>query len=205
MAVITKRQATELRRKITRIRKSHAVVALELCELYYDTFYAEVSTSNDEVVPAWSLWGYEDWDEFVEHEVKVLHWTTAHKYRRVYETFFVDFEGCWEQSELPTSITNLIALTRAPLTERNLAGWLKKGRELSCCQLDHVLGGHGDDDVCDLSMRMTCSQADEFRSLTDKYKETFGVASRGDVVLKVLKIFHQAQGKKRKTKLKIAS
>ena len=183
--MLAKKEADALRKRTVDTNAIVTDAQFDLGEHLYNTYYETVKDSEYGEIAVWSSWGYDSWEEYVEVELG-LHWTTARKYRKVYEIFWVDLNGAWGVDELPESMTKMITLTQVPLTKKNLNGWLTKARSLSCCGLQALASGE-ETEWSNLNMRLTKSAATEVGSLLDKNKKTFNVTSRGEVLLKILR------------------
>jgi hypothetical protein len=164
-----------------------------MCEVLYDTFYDTVSTDDGKLVAVWSDWDHGSWEEFVEVEAG-MHKETGAAYRRVWEVFYIELAGHWDEKHL-VSITRLKTL--APhVTKRNVESWLKKAKTMSCCALNHAVRGDAGN-YKTVSMSMTESEAAEFDAIVDVGRREWE-GSRGSVVMEIIREWAKKIGRKRR-------
>jgi len=179
----TKRDAERLRTKVAGIVGKSTELSIDLCWACHETYEAMVTVGKD-LVYVWQLWGYDSWQECVGVELG-LHPTTAYNYRKVWQTFYVDLAGAWDdEQKLP--ITKMRILCAAELTRRNVRSWLRRAAKITCAQL--VGEVYDTDAMHNLSVPVTREGLDTFNKTVEEARKTFGNGelSRGDVLMRII-------------------
>jgi len=194
MSNLTNKQAEDLRKKVARVRATLAEAHIEMCETLYETFFNTVNDEDGKFVAVWKEWGFESWEDFVEEEVG-MHKETGAAYRRVWEVFYIDLAGHWDEKHL-VSITRMKTLCPY-VTKRNVESWLKKAKTMSCCALNHAVRG----DIGPyktVSMSLTESEADELDAIVDVGRREWE-GSRGAVLMEIMREWAKKIGRKRRS------
>ena len=180
---LSERSSKLLREKIQTIVNQFAQGSMDLCWAVYEVDHALVRVGG-EIVPVWEAWGYNSWSRCVGVELD-LHPTTAYAYKRIWETFYVDLAGAWSVDNL-LGITKMRILCAADLNKRNVNGWLKKARKMTCAQL--VSEVYGTDKMHSFTAMVTGNELETLRKAIDTGREAFGEdLPRGEVLAMILK------------------
>jgi hypothetical protein len=197
--------AEELRASALQAVKHQTAASLALAELLWATYYGSVDVGG-KPVPLYEVWGFESWNEYVEDELE-WHQSTAMKYVRVHQTFFISLDGEWDKKIGLPSITKLVALASV-VKKNNVNSWLKKAHELTCCELDAEIKKHffglGTAKLHNFSAFVTQTELTDINAIIEVARQDFPkVERRGQIVRLVMEEWYkirQAKGAKPKLK-----
>lgn len=178
---LTINQASTLREKLSHAMEVHTKATLSLCALLFESYFGTVKIGANETSLA-IAWGFESWEDYVEHELGI-HMGTAMSYVRVYDELSV--RRNFPAGALPNSITKLRVLALMSRKKGvDINEWAAKSKTLSCCEMqeayDSMIGGKGRKRNCSFSMKWNA-----IRPLLNQVKvakQTFGVGTNGEAL-----------------------
>jgi hypothetical protein len=189
MPTLTSARAKALREKAIAVTEQNTKSVLGLAQVLWETYTHDVKI-NGEQIPLWSAWGHENWDQYVEVELGI-HMTTAANFRRMHEVYSVQLKDSFDLNALDgISATKLKILTRVVST-RNISGWLKKAKKLSCCALEeevmHAINGGGKvGAIHTLALLVTKSEQKRARQIIDQAMIDMKIERSGKALLTIL-------------------
>lgn len=192
---ITPKQATTLRYQIQEVVRTTSRGTMDLCWACYEADTQMVRV-GDKVDFVWKVWGYETWEEFAGCELG-LHMTTAYAFRKVWEVFYIDLSGSWDE-ELLLPITKMRILSRV-VTKDNVEGWLKKARTVNCRKLRALV--YGEAEVRSFATTVSLADFDRIQRILERGKDFYDGCSKGEALANILKEWESTH---RKTRLKAA-
>jgi hypothetical protein len=182
---LSPRQADAFRARVTDIISSGRKTAMDLCWAAYESD-VNMTRVKGKLVFCWAAWGYESWEDYVGKELD-LHMTTAYAYKKIWETFYVTFEGAWDPSLL-VGITKMRHLSSAPLTKSNINAWLRKAAKMTCKELSEQIFDH--DGMRSFAVPVTSAQLKVMQRTLDEAKTTFSKGenmSRGQLMTNIMR------------------
>ena len=162
---------------------------LELASVLWETWACNVKVNGIDT-PLWTAWDHDSWEAYVEVELGI-HMTTAANFRRMHEVYNIDLAGSIDSDSMNgISYTKLKILTRV-VTKRNVNGWLKKAKKLSCCELEeevmHVLRGDGKvGAIHTLAILCTKNEQKRARDIIQQYQADNQTRRPGEALLAIL-------------------
>lgn len=187
---ISQKQATLLRTKIQGFVDAGKENAMDLCWACYEADTQMVRVKG-QLEHCWKVWGYPTWEEYVGQEMG-LHMTTAYAYKKIWEVFYVDFNGAWDKSLL-LSITKMRLLSVAPLTKKNINTWLKRAAGVNCRKLRAMV--YDTEELRNFSTLVTVKELERINQILDQGRDVYGEedAPRGKVLVSILRDWAKKQ------------
>ena len=207
MPTLTSARADALRQKAIAVTEQNTKSDLALAEVLWETWAYDVKV-NGEQIPLWTAWGHENWEQYVEVELGV-HMTTAAGFRKMHEVYSVQLKDAFDPNALDgISATKLKILTRV-VSARNINGWLKKAKKLSCCALEeevmHSIHGTGKvGAIHTLSMFVTKAEQKRAGRILDQAMTDMGIDRRGKALLAILEEWEVIKSRSKKVRVAAA-
>lgn len=193
--------AAELRKQLHHAVALQTKAGIEVCKLLYFAKWGTTKVKGQELALA-VAWGWEDFDDFAEHEMGI-HQGTAHIYAGVYDELFIRRAMELQHNTggiLPHSITKLkklARLSRKPTTDvATLKKWIGKAREMSCCEFENAIDSEieGKSKRKNVGFSMKWGQAKIVYQALKSAKEHFGVHSNGEALAKIAQSWSSSAG-----------
>jgi len=184
----TETEAQVLREAVRVAIADHAKSGIALAAKLFEAYYGTVKQKGADV-PLAVYWGFDDFDDWAEHEVG-LHETTARSYVRMYDELFV--RRHFAQGILPNSIMKLRLLARISMRvhdSREMVKWITKARGLSCCDFEGDADdafGLGSSKKKNISFNLKFSLIGPLYKALDAARDDFGVATKGEALAKIV-------------------
>lgn len=183
-------QAALFREKIRSVVDANKKASIELCQLVYESDVNMVRV-NGVLKYTWEVWGYSTWEEFLGREMD-LHLRTGMGLKRVWEVFYVDLAGIWNE-ELLLGITKMRLLSMAGLTAGNVEKWLKRAAGMNCRKLRATI--FGNEETHSFKVTLTNSQLQQMRRTLDQLRSTLNHGeklSRGELLVAMTRQWRDA-------------
>lgn len=132
---LDKEGAKSLRDRALAAARAETRVSIEYAEVLWATYNGAV-TIGGSPIPVWEAWDYKSWNDYVERELEI-HITPARAYVRMYQKFYIDLKGEWDEALL-VSMTKMLALCKV-VKKTNADYWLKRAAKMSCCELNEAI------------------------------------------------------------------
>ena len=180
---INQRAADQLRQKIQSVVEAHSQGTLDIGWALWECDHTLIKVGG-KLVPVWQSWGYANWNEFVGKEFD-MYPKTAENYMRVWETFFIDLQGCWDANLRP-GITKFNILCGADINKRNVNKWVKKACNTTCRKLRAEI--YGEAELRCFSVDLSGRKFNTVKKAIQIGYEVFGEdLTRGEIVAKAFK------------------
>ena len=186
---ISSSKAETLRTRAVNVVQEETKKVLELAAVLWETWACDVKINGIDT-PLWIAWDHESWEQYVEVELGI-HMTTASQFRRMHEVYNIDLNGSIEPESLEgISYTKLKILTRV-VTKRNINGWLRKARKLSCCALEEEVAHavYGDSKVGAIhTLAILCTKREQkrMRDIIQQYQNDNQMRRPGAALIAIL-------------------
>jgi hypothetical protein len=187
---MTLKQAESLRERCKAVGAKHQSASIELCKVVWETEGAVVKVDG-EYTYCWALWGFSSWEDYLGKELD-LHLTTAYSLKNVWEVFYVELRGAWDESLL-LGITKMKILASAGLTRKNVESWLRKAQTMTCRKLRADV--YGTEELHTLQLPLTGSQLSLVRGALDMAKTTVSNGekmNRGELLTHIIRSWRDA-------------
>jgi hypothetical protein len=186
---ISSSKAGILRQRAVTIVQEETKKVLELAAVLWETWAFDVKVNGVDT-PLWVAWDYSDWEQYVEVELGI-HMTTASQFRRMHEIYNIELKGAIEPESMEgISYTKLKILTRV-VTKRNVNGWLRKAKKISCCSLEEevaeaIYGERKIGAVHTLAILCTKREQKRARNIIQQYQADNQLRRPGEALLAIL-------------------
>ena len=132
---ISMNEAKRLRVSVKLSAGSVAGAHLVLAKQFYEIRNGVIEVKG-ETIPLWQYWGYDNWENYVEHDTH-FHYGWANAHIRMYEKVVIQCKDFFKATMIhDVGITNLIEVSKV-ITKSTAQTWLRKATEMSCCELKH--------------------------------------------------------------------
>lgn len=184
---VNEQKAAALREQLREACVASTKATLEVARLLYEVYYTTTRVGKVEVSLA-EAWGFESFDEYVEHELH-MHMGPAHALIEVWDELYT--RRSFQPGQLPNSITKLKLLARLSRrypNDNDIKPWLAKAADLSCCEFqdefDALIFGRGRKRAVSFSFKTNAAKQVLQRVATAK--EVFGVTTNGEALAKIV-------------------
>lgn len=181
---ISMHQADLLRKRLKDIVIANAQTCKDLYWAVYESDVQMVRNGSGQLEYCWKVWGYDTWEDYVGKELD-MHVTTAYAFKKIWEVFWVDLAGAWDESLL-LGVSKMRILTAAALTKQNVNKWLKKAATMNCRLLRAEV--FGTEELKSFTAIVSASNLQRLNKIIDQGRNTFGEdLTRGEVLTNILK------------------